>query len=62
MDCSAAVRQLPALHAVALRLHYAGMSDHVIAIALGVDDDQVPLQLQIAHAKLGNLLPDESHT
>ncbi|HEV8064918.1 MAG TPA: hypothetical protein VGP46_08810, partial [Acidimicrobiales bacterium] len=56
MDRSAAIEQLPALHAVAVRLSDEGADDHLIAVALAVDDDQVQTILEIAHAKLANLL------
>jgi hypothetical protein len=47
------------MHAVAIRLRDEGNSDHVIAIALGIDDDQVVTLLGIADAKLANLLAME---
>jgi len=56
VDRSAAVKQLPALHGVAIRLRDAGTNDHVIAVALDIDDDQVATLLHIADAKLANLL------
>lgn len=59
MDRSAAIAQLPALHAVALRLRDDGADDHVIAVALAIDEDQVPPLLEIANAKVVNLLASE---
>lgn len=56
MDRSAAIWQLPDLHAVAIRLRDDGFDDHVIAVALGIDDHQVATLLQIASSKLTNLM------
>jgi|HubBroStandDraft_1064217.scaffolds.fasta_scaffold176686_3 hypothetical protein len=56
VDRTTAVRELPALHAVAIRLRDDGFDDHVIAVALQVDDVQVPTLLQIANRKLENLI------
>jgi hypothetical protein len=47
---------LPAPHAVAIRLRDGGLSDHVIAVALEIDEDQVPTLLQIAESKLSNAM------
>ena len=59
MDRPAAVRHLPVLHAVAVRLRDDGLQDHVIAVALDMDDDQVPTLLQVADRKLSRLMgPD----
>jgi hypothetical protein len=44
------------LHAVAIRLRDEGVGDHVIAVALALDDDQVPTLLRIADGKLVNLM------
>jgi len=60
MDRSSAVQQLPTMHAVAIRLRDAGMHDHVVAVALGIDDDQVPTLLGIADAKLTNVMAMDS--
>jgi hypothetical protein len=61
VDRSSAVRELPVLHAVAIRLRDDGLSDHVIAVALEIDDDQVPMLLNIAERKLTSLMgSDES--
>jgi hypothetical protein len=60
MDRSAAIEQLPALHAVAVRLSDEGANHHLIAVALAIDDDQVPTILEIAQAKLSNLLRAET--
>ncbi len=43
------------MHAVAVRLRDDGVDLHVIAVALAIDDAQVPLVLDIADAKLANL-------
>ena len=56
VDRSVAVQQLPVLHAVAIRLRDDGHDDHVIAVALGIDDDQVPSSLRVARRKLDRLL------
>ena len=56
MDRPSAVRQLPVPHAVAIRLRDDGLDTHVIAVALAVDDDQVPTLLEIAERKLINLM------
>lgn len=56
MDRSSAVRQLPASHAVAIRLRDGGLDDHVIALALELDDDEVPMLMQIAHSKLDRIM------
>jgi hypothetical protein len=53
---SEAVRLLPDHYAVAIRLHDEGASDHVIAVAVAIDDDQVAALLDIAGAKLVNLI------
>ncbi len=44
------------MHAVAIRLRDEGLHDHVVAVALGIEDDQVPTLLGIADAKLTNLM------
>jgi hypothetical protein len=56
VDRSVAVQQLPVLHAVAIRLRDDGLDDHVIAVALGIDEDQVPGSLRVARRKLERLL------
>jgi hypothetical protein len=56
VERSDAVQQLPALHAVAIRLKDQGFDDHVIAVAIGVDDHDVPMLLRIADLKLTNLM------
>ena len=50
------MRQLPALHGVAIRLRDEGSDDHLIAVALGLDDDQVPVLMRIATSKLAHLM------
>lgn len=44
------------LHAVALRLRDEGLEDGVIAIALDIDIDQVPVLHQLAERKLERLM------
>jgi hypothetical protein len=56
VDRASAIEQLPAMHAVAIRLRDEGADDHVIAVALAIDDDQVATLLEIAEAKLANLI------
>jgi hypothetical protein len=56
VDRSSAVRQLPELLAVAIRLRDMGHDDHVIAVALEIDDEQVPTVLHLAERKLRSLL------
>jgi hypothetical protein len=56
VDRSSAVRQLPDLHAVAIRLRDEGLSDHVIAVALEIEEAEVPILLHIADSKLTNLM------
>jgi hypothetical protein len=61
VDRSSAVRQLPELHAVAIRLRDDGCDDRLIGVALGVDDHQVPMLLRIANSKLTNLMALDSN-
>jgi hypothetical protein len=56
VDRTSAVRELPGMHAVAIRLHDRGFDDHAIAVALEIDDEQVLGVLGIAEAKLANLM------
>ena len=56
MERTSAIEQLPPLHAVAIRLRDGGEDDHVIAVALAIEDDQVRTVLEIADAKLANLM------
>ncbi len=44
------------MHAVAVRLRDGGADDHLIAVALAIDDDQVPSLLEIADAKVSHLI------
>ncbi len=41
---------------MAIRLRDGGYDDHAIAVAADIDDDQVPMLLQIATSKLTNLI------
>jgi hypothetical protein len=41
---------------VALRLNDSGADHRMIAMALGVEDDQVPLLLELAETKLAAVL------
>jgi hypothetical protein len=56
MERAGAVARLPTVHAVAIRLRDVGADDCLIATALAIDDDQVPVLLSIAEAKLASLL------
>jgi hypothetical protein len=56
VDRSSAIRQLPDTYAVAIRLRDEGLGDHIIALALELEDDEVPMVLQIADSKLTNLM------
>jgi hypothetical protein len=60
MDRESAIDQLPTLHSAAIRLQDDGHSNHVIAVAVGIDDDEVPTLLQIAESKLAYLMSTES--
>lgn len=48
------------VHAVAIRLRDEGVGDHLIAVALAVEDDQVPTLLRIADGKLSDLMDGSS--
>jgi hypothetical protein len=39
-----------------MRLRDAGLDDHVMAVVLDLDDDQVPVLMEIAHRKLNHLM------
>ena len=56
VDRSSAVRQLPDVHAVAVRLRDEAVGDHLIAVALGIEEAEVPTLLHIADSKLTNLM------
>ncbi len=47
------------MHAVAIRLRDEGVDPHVIAVALAIEDEQVPTVLVIADAKLAALRSDD---
>jgi len=53
------VRQLPELHAVAIRLRDEGFDHQVIAVALGIEVHEVPVLLRIADSKLAHLINAE---
>jgi hypothetical protein len=53
---SRALGELPPMHAVALRLRDNNFDHHVIAVALDIEDVQVPTLLRIAEAKLARLM------
>jgi hypothetical protein len=55
---SCAISQLPELHAVAIRLRDYGLGDEGIAVALGIDESQVPVMLRLADSKLASLMDD----
>ena len=44
------------MHAVAIRLRDEGFDDHVVAVALEIEDVEVPVLLQIADRKLDNVM------
>jgi hypothetical protein len=56
VERTSAIALLPAMHAVAVRLRDGGADDHLIAVALAIDDDQVPSLLEIADAKVSHLI------
>ncbi|MGH3511155.1 MAG: hypothetical protein ACRDQI_19350 [Pseudonocardiaceae bacterium] len=56
MDLTAAIKELPEVHAVALRLHRAGTANAEIAAELGIEVAAVPPLLRLAKAKLARLL------
>jgi hypothetical protein len=58
MERDRAIAELPTLHAVALRLHDDGADPHTIAVAVGVEEAQVPTFLTIAERKLALLEED----
>ena len=60
VDRLSAVRQLPSMHAVAVRLRDDGADAHVIAVALDIEVDQVSTLLHIADRKLANLMGVET--
>ena len=51
-----AVRRLPAVYALAIRLRDAGMSDAVIADRLGIDEVALGPLLRVAEAKLETMI------
>jgi len=55
VDRNSALRELPTMHAVALRLHDHGCTSDVIAAAVGIDGSQVATFLDVANAKLLNV-------
>ena len=59
VDRCSAIRQLPGPHAVAVRLRDVGFEDQVIAVALGIDEQLVPMLLRIADGKLARLISGE---
>jgi DNA-directed RNA polymerase specialized sigma24 family protein len=56
VDHEAALLELPTAHAVALRLHDAGVADEGVAQALGIPVTSVAGLLRIAEAKLAAAL------
>lgn len=62
MDRSSAVNQLPTVHAVAVRLRDNGFDDRAIAAAVGIDEHEVAMLLQVAERKLTNLMNLEAAT
>jgi hypothetical protein len=51
MDRAAQLRQLPLVHAIALRMHEAGADDALIAVALAIEPESVGPLLALASAK-----------
>lgn len=49
---AASLSRLPLPYAIALRLRDAGITDAVIAEAIGVDLDVLPTLMEVAEAKL----------
>lgn len=60
MERSHALRELPTMHAVALRLRDKGFDDQVIAAVLDIEHVQVQTLLRIAEAKLAKLVRTRS--
>ncbi|TWP36793.1 hypothetical protein [Leekyejoonella antrihumi] len=56
MNMASLLDQLPPGLAVALRLRNAGYPDAVIATALGIPGESVASTLEVADAKLSNLV------
>jgi hypothetical protein len=50
------VTELPTAYAVAVRLREGGADRRAIAVALGIDEDEVGSLLEIAEAKLASLV------
>jgi len=59
VDRFSALGELPALHAVAIRLRDEGVDDRVIAAALAIAPKDVPVFLDLAEAKLARLVATE---
>jgi DNA-directed RNA polymerase specialized sigma24 family protein len=56
MDRDAAISELPASYAVAIRLRGGGSDDHTIARALDIDEEAVGPLLAMAERKLAALI------
>ncbi|GHE77048.1 hypothetical protein GCM10017786_02920 [Amycolatopsis deserti] len=52
---AAALRRLPAVYSLALRLRDAGLPEHLIAESVGVEPEAVGPLLAVAEAKLAAL-------
>ena len=52
MDREQALRLIPTVYAVALRLYDAGLRDHELAHTLGLEDEAVGPLLKVAEEKL----------
>jgi len=50
---------MPFPYAVALRLEAADAGPELIAVALGIEREEVPMLLDVAHRKLGELTGPE---
>jgi hypothetical protein len=60
MDRDDAIASLPSMYAVAQRLRDNGADQHTIAVAVGIDDNEVPALLELASAKLARILGSEN--
>ena len=58
MDRADAISELPTIYAVAIRLRDDGAGNRTIAVALAIEDDEVPALLGIAEAKLSALISE----
>ncbi len=59
LECVKAMRHLPDIYALALRLRDAGLTNELIAECLAVEREALDLLLQVAEAKLAAILRGE---